>query len=121
MGYPGYTDKDEQKVRNRLQQRMARFREKFVMVSWRDTAGDNNAIKDRVLESLTQPNSLRGVGLGRLEEVLLALGIVREESFRFLVEDLLVEDLQRLPTLGKRLLIPRHRLALFQTVNVTWT
>ena len=64
MGYPGYTDKDEQKVRNRLQQRMARFREKFVMVSWRDTAGDNNAIKDRVLDKLNPAQLAARGGLG---------------------------------------------------------
>ena len=64
MGYPGYTDKDEQKVRNRLQQRMARFREKFVMVSWRDTAGDNNAIKDRVLDKLNPALLAARGGLG---------------------------------------------------------
>ena len=64
MEYPGYTEKDEQKVRNRLQQRMARFRERFVMVSWRDTAGDNNAIRDRVLDKLTPAQLAARGGLG---------------------------------------------------------
>ena len=68
MEYPGYTEKDEQKVRNRLQQRMARFRERFVMVSWRDTAGDNNAIRDRVLDKLTPAQLAARGGLGSTRE-----------------------------------------------------
>ena len=64
MEYPGTTDQDEQKIRNRLQQRMARFREKFSMVSWRDTAGENNAIRDRVLSRLTPAQIAARGGLG---------------------------------------------------------
>lgn len=64
MEYPGTTDQDEQKIRNRLQQRMARFREKFSMVSWRDTAGENNAIRDRVLSRLTPAQFAARGGLG---------------------------------------------------------
>ena len=64
MEYPGTTDQDEQKIRNRLQQRMARFREKFSMVSWRDTAGENNAIRDRVLSRLTPAQLAARGGLG---------------------------------------------------------
>lgn len=62
--YPGTTDQHEQKIRNRLQQRMARFREKFSMVSWRDTAGENNAIRDRVLNTLTPAQFAARGGLG---------------------------------------------------------
>lgn len=64
MEYPGTSDQDEQKIRNRLQQRMARFREKFSMVSWRDTAGENNAIRDRVLSRLTPAQFAARGGLG---------------------------------------------------------
>lgn len=62
--YPGTTDQHEQKIRNRLQQRMARFREKFSMVSWRDTAGENNAIRDRVLNTLIPAQFAARGGLG---------------------------------------------------------
>ena len=64
MEYPGTTEQDESKVRNRLQQRMARFRERFTMVAWRDTAGDNNGIRDRVLNKLTPAQLAARGGLG---------------------------------------------------------
>ena len=64
MEYPGSSAADENKFRNRLQQRMARMRERFLMVSWRDTAGDNNAIRDRVLGSLTPAQLAARGGLG---------------------------------------------------------
>ena len=64
MEYSGTTEQDEEKVRNRLQQRMARTREKFIMVSWRDRAGENNAIRDRVLNKLTPAQLAARGGLG---------------------------------------------------------
>lgn len=64
MEYPDFTEKDEQKFRNRLQQRMARLREKFTMVSWRDTAGDNNRVRDRVLIKLSPAQLAARDGLG---------------------------------------------------------
>ena len=64
MEYPGSTVSDEQKIRNRLQQRAARMRESFVMVSWRDTAGDKNAVRDRVLSKLTPAQLAARGGLG---------------------------------------------------------
>ena len=64
MEYPGTTEQDESKVRNRLQQRMARFRERFTMVAWRDTAGDNNGIRNRVLNKLTPAQLAARGGLG---------------------------------------------------------
>ena len=69
MEYPGTTEKDEQKIRNRLQQRMARFREKFSMVSRRDTAGDNNAVRDRVLSRLTPARLAARSGLGSTRSI----------------------------------------------------
>lgn len=62
--YAGTTAADENKFRNRLQQRMARARERFSMVSWRDTAGDNNAIRDRVLSKLSPAQLAARGGLG---------------------------------------------------------
>lgn len=64
MEYPGTSAADESKFRNRLQQRMARAREKFSMVAWRDTTGDNNSIRDRVLSKLTQAQLAARGGLG---------------------------------------------------------
>lgn len=64
MEYSGFTELDEQKFRNRLQQRMARLREKFAMVSWKDTAGNNNAIRDRVLNNLSPAQLAARGGLG---------------------------------------------------------
>lgn len=64
MEYVGTAQRDEQKFRNRLQQRMARLREKFSMVSWKDTAGENNAIRDRVLNSLSPTQLTARGGLG---------------------------------------------------------
>ena len=64
MEYPGTTELDEQKFRNRLQQRMARSREKFSMVSWRDTAGENNSVRDRVLSTLSPAQLAARGGLG---------------------------------------------------------
>ena len=64
MEYPGTSPTDESKFRNRLQQRMARAREKFSMVAWRDTSGDNNAIRDRVLNKLTPAQHAARGGLG---------------------------------------------------------
>ena len=64
MEYPGSTEQDEEKLRNRLQQRMARAREKFMMVFWRDRAGENNAIRDRVLNKLTPAQLAARGGLG---------------------------------------------------------
>ncbi|CAD6594045.1 MAG: hypothetical protein ASARMPREDX12_007992 [Alectoria sarmentosa] len=64
MEYSGFSELDEQKFRNRLQQRMARLREKFAMVSWKDTAGNNNAIRDRVLNKLSPAQLAARGGLG---------------------------------------------------------
>ncbi|KAM0801054.1 hypothetical protein BDR22DRAFT_907134 [Usnea florida] len=64
MEYPGTTELDEQKFRNRLQQRMARSREKFSMVSWRDTAGENSNVRDRVLSTLSPAQLAARGGLG---------------------------------------------------------
>ena len=64
MEYPGTSERDEQKCRNRLQQRMARMRERFMMVSWRDTAGENNSIRDRVLNKLGPAQLAARSGLG---------------------------------------------------------
>ncbi len=64
MEYPGTAERDEQKCRNRLQQRMARMRERFMMVSWKDTAGENNSIRDRVLNKLGPAQLAARGGLG---------------------------------------------------------
>ena len=64
MEYSGFSELDEQKFRNRLQQRMGRLRERFAMVSWKDTAGNNNAIRDRVLNNLSPAQLAARSGLG---------------------------------------------------------
>lgn len=64
MEYPGTLESDEQKFRNRLQQRVARMREKFTMVCWKDTTGTNNAIRARVLRKLTPAQLAARDGLG---------------------------------------------------------
>ena len=62
--YPGTTTADENKFRNRLLQKMARARERFSMVSWRNTAGDSNPVRDRVLSKLTPAQLAARGGLG---------------------------------------------------------
>lgn len=62
--YPGGRREDEKIFRNTLQQRMGRARERFSMVSWRDTAGISNAVRDRVLSGLTPAQLAARGGLG---------------------------------------------------------